>query len=264
MLKRLSQPGLARSLALARHEMRVLARDPLPLALLFAFPLAVIAFLKPALALALFSEGYTTANGAEQAVPGVAVTFSFFLVGFVGLAFFREYGWGTWERLRASPAGAGEIMAGKILPILGVASLQLAVLFGAGTLVFGLRVRGSVAALVVLCALLAACALAMGIAMVAVANTIQQVNIVANLGTVVAAGLGGALVPVALLPGWTQAIAPSTPTYWAMRGFRAVVLDGGGLSSVLLPGAMLVAFTAGFVAVAVFRLRFDEGKKSWT
>jgi ABC-2 type transport system permease protein len=256
--------GVRQCLALARHELRVLAHDPLPLVLLFAFPVAVIAFFKPALALALFSEGYTNATGAEQAVPGVAVTFSFFLVGFVGLAFFREHGWGTWPRLRASAAGAAWILAGKLAPILGVAFLQLVVVFGLGVAAFGLRVRGSVAALVLVCALLAACAVALGTAVVANARTLQQVNIVANLGTVVLAGLGGALVPVALLPGWTRTIAPATPSYWAMRAFRAVLLDRGGVPSVLLRAGVLLAFTAGFVVVAVARFHLDDPKLSWT
>jgi ABC-2 type transport system permease protein len=252
----------ARAWALARHELRVLVRDPGPLVVLFVFPVMVIAFFKPALALALFSEGYTRATGAEQAVPGVAVTFSFFLVGLVGLAFFREHGWGTWQRLQASPAAMAEILAGKLVPILAVAMVQLAVLFGLGVAVFGLPMPRSLAALGLLCVLLAACAVALGMAVAAGARTLQQVNVVANLGTVVLAGLGGALVPVALLPGWTRAIAPATPSYWAMRGFRAVILDHGGLPSVGLPAGVLLGFTAGFAAVAVAGFRVDQPRRA--
>ena len=41
--------------------------------------------------------------------------------------------------------------------------------------------------------------------------------------------IGGALVPLSVLPQWAKTIAPLTPTYWAMRGFRSVILDGAGL-----------------------------------
>lgn len=259
----MSDRGWGRVLALARHEVRILVSDPLPIVLLFAFPLAVIAFFKPALELALFSEGYVRATGAEQAVPGVAVTFSLFLVGFVGLSFFREHGWGTWDRLLVSPTSTAGVLVGKLVPIAGVAMVQLAFLFSLGVGVFGLRVRGSAVALAVVCVSLATCSVSLGMAVVAGARTLQQVNIVANLGTVVLAGLGGALVPVSLLPGWTGAVAPAVPPYWAMRGFRAVILDGGGLSAVALPAAVLVGFTGAFVALAMARFRATERKVSW-
>ena len=246
-----------RSQALARHEGRMLRRDPFPIAVLVVMPLVIIAFFRPALALALFSEGFVHANGSEQAVPGVAVTFSFFIVGFVGLAFFRDRGWNTWDRLRGA-ASVNEIVTGKLLPIGVTALVQLAVLFGAGFLIFGFRINGSPAALVLLCVALPICPIAFGVALVAVARTLQQVNVVANVGTVVLAGLGGALVPLALLPAWAAAIAPLTPTYWAMRGFRSVVLERGSVGSVLLPIGVLLGFAAASAAVAMWRLSSER------
>jgi ABC-2 type transport system permease protein len=120
----------------------MLRRDPFPIAVLVVMPLVIIAFFRPALALALFSEGFVHANGSEQAVPGVAVTFSFFIVGFVGLAFFRDRGWNTWDRLRGA-ASVNEIVTGKLLPIGLTALVQLVVLFGAGFLIFSFRINGS-------------------------------------------------------------------------------------------------------------------------
>ena len=38
----------------------------------------------------------------------------------------------------------------------------------------------------------------------------------------------GAFVPVAIMPGWAQAVVPVMPTYWAMRGMRSVVISSGG------------------------------------
>lgn len=243
--------------------MRLLRRDPLPFVLLLALPLVVTAFFRPALALALFSEGYVRADGAEQAVPGVATTFSLFLVGFVGLSFFREHEWASWERLRASPLAGWQLLAGKVLPLLGVAWTQLGVLFGVGVVVFDLQVRGSVWALVLLAAVLACTSVALGLALVATARTLAQVNVVANLGTVVVAGVGGALVPLSLLPSWARHAAPVSPAYWAMRGFREVVLDGGGIGAVLLPVAVLGAAAVGLAAVALHRFRSTHARLSW-
>jgi ABC-2 type transport system permease protein len=252
-----------RAAAIARHELRLLLRDPFPLVLLFVLPLVITAFLKPALSLALFVEGETRATGAEQAVPGMAVTFSLFLVGFVGLAFFRDHGWGTWDRIRVS-ARPGEILAGKLLPVLLVAWCQVAVLFLAGWIGFGLRVRGSAVGVAVVATVLPVASVAFGMAVVAVSSTLQQVNVVANIGTVVLAGLGGALIPLPLLPGWARSVAPASPAYWAMRGFRSVVLRPGGVGAVALPAVVLLAFAAACVAVAAVRFSFEDRKLSWS
>ena len=48
------------------------------------------------------------------------------------VAFFREHGWGTWDRLRSSPATASEILFGKLLPSVGLGILQIGVVVAVG------------------------------------------------------------------------------------------------------------------------------------
>jgi ABC-2 type transport system permease protein len=96
-----------------------------------------------------------------------------------------------------------------------------------------------------------------------VCRSVVQLNALTNAGAMLLAGLGGAVTPVELLPGWARAIAPLTPAYWAMRGFRSVLFDAGGLSSVLLPIGVLLGFSALFTLVAVRRFRVEEAKVSW-
>ena len=91
----------------------------------------------------------------------------------------------------------------------------------------------------------------------------MQLNALANLGAIVLAGIGGALAPSTALPGWAKAIAPITPSYWAMRGFRSVILGPGGLADVVTPIAVLLAFAAAFVMVAAARFRVEEPKTSY-
>ena len=83
------------------------------------------------------------------------------------------------------------------------------------------------------------------------------------VGLVLFGSIGGALVPINVLPAWARAVAPVTPTYWAMRGFRSVILDGTDVSGVLLPVAVLLAMSALFAAVSVAKFRFDDTKTSW-
>ena len=250
-----------RSRRIAGQELLLLARDPVPLVLLVVVPVVFIAVLKPAGFLALVVEGYVGTNGAEQAVPGAAVTFSLFATGLVGLSFFREHGWGTWPRLRAA-ASPAEILAGKLLPLAGFVLAQLGLLFALGMAGFGLRVRGPVLAVWLFCLPVAASVVALGLLLVGLARTLPQLNALANLSATVLAGVGGAVMPVRLLPGWARAVAPASPAYWVMRGYKAVILDGGGLGALALPSAVLLAFTAAFLLLAA-RLALGEGRIAW-
>jgi ABC-2 type transport system permease protein len=250
-------------LVLARHELRLQRDDALPLLLLVLLPLAVVVFFQPALELALFAEGYVHANGSSQAVPGVAVTFSLFLVGYVGLSFFRDHGWGTWDRLRVVPAARSQILAAKMLPLILLAWAQLAILFGFGFLLFDLHANGSILALVAVAIVFAAVPVTAGVVAVVFARTLQQVNVIANLGSIVVAGLGGALVPLSLLPDWVRIMAPASPAYWAMRGFRSVLLERGGMSDAALPFVVLGAWSIVFLGLALARLRRADMPLAW-
>jgi len=253
----------SRSAAVARHELRLLRRDPVFLLTFTLMPLIVMAFIKPAFRYLIAPQQGISVNGSEQAVPGVAVMFSMFLVGNVGFGFFREYGWGTWERVRASWASPAEVMVGKTVVPMLQSAIQLTILFGVGGLLFGLHVRGSILALGLVAAAFCVCLISLGLALLALCKTIMQLNAFANLGAMVLAGIGGSLAPVNALPAWARAIAPITPSYWAMRGFRQIILHGGGPLAAIGPIGVLAAFSVGFLAFALRRFRFEDVKTSF-
>jgi ABC-2 type transport system permease protein len=246
------------------HELRLARRDPLPVMVLIVFPIITMAFLKPAFRPALAQSGHPHANGAEQVVPGQATLSAFFVVSLVTFGFFAEHYWATWDRLRASQATSLEIVLGKALPRIAIGVAQFLVIFAAGVLVFDLNIRGDVLALAPLVVAFSICLVLLGVAVTALCRTAQQANAFGIVGMVLFGAIGGALVPFNVLPGWARTIAPATPTYWAMRGFRAVILDAQGLGGVTTPIGVLLAMTLVFAVVALRRLRFDEAKVGWT
>ena len=156
-----------------------------------------------------------------------------------------------------------QIMAGKMAVPLLQAAVQLVVLFGVGGALYRLHVRGSMIALAAVAAAFCVCVVGLGLALLAICQTVLQLNAVANLGAIVLAGIGGAIAPATALPGWARTVAPATPSYWAMRGFRSVILDGGSLGAVALPVVVLFGFAAFFLVVAATRFRFEQTKTSW-
>lgn len=253
--------SLRRSLAVCLHEARVLRRDPFLLILMFVMPMILVVFLTPLFRLALEREGYQGVTGAEHGVPGLASMFAFFLVGWVAMAFYREYGWGTWDRLRATPARLHEIVAGKSALLFLTAVLQQVALFFMGSIVLGLEIRGSSLGVVLVGAGLCINLVGIGLCLAAFARNVNQVQGLSNIGTIVFGTVGGALVPLSILPAWVQAIAPATPTYWAMRGFRSAILQPDRFGTALAAATVLAGSGLALGALAAFQLRRQETRR---
>lgn len=248
------------SWAIMRHEFRVVLTDPSTVLFVVLMPLMMVAIMKQMFASAMRDQGYSTANGSEFGVPAMAVSFAAFGVGYAGFSFFRDHGWGTWDRLRATPAGSVDIMVGKVVPSVTVTVVQLLLLFVLGGPLFGLEVTGSWTALVLLIVVLAASLSAFGMLVTAVCRTMNQLNAVGGVGGMALALLGGAWVPVETMPGWANAVAPALPTYWAMKGFRDVILEGGGLAAVAVPSLLLLGFGILFTLLTAWKFRFEDTK----
>lgn len=241
---------MKRVLLIAGNEARLMVVDPFPILLLILMPLVLASFLSGGLI-----------GGAGQAIPGLAALFGFFSLSVTGFAFYREHGWNTWERLRASPASPLEVVAGKCLPLAVMFLVQQAFLLMFGWLVFDMPWRGSVAAGAVMVVVIVLTELSLGLLVMAACQTLNQLNAVAYLGALLLAGLGGALAPVWALPQWVRHIAPASPVYWALQGLRRIALDGGSFADIGRPVAVLVSVTVVATAISLRRYRHDERKK---
>ena len=240
--------------AIASHDLRLMRHDPEVIVLLLVIPILVMLVIKSTSRATLVAEHFIGANGSEQAVPGMAVLFASFIVGMTSVNYMREYVWGTWPRVMAYPARLESVLLGKALPGVVLCGVQLTCLFAFGALFVGLDVKGSIPALALVAGAYCVCLVALGTLLASVARTVQQSAALSNFGALLMGGLGGALVPVASLPSWSRSVAPIMPAYWAMRGFRRIVLFDGGIGSVYVDALVLlgVATLAGVVAVARF------------
>ncbi len=247
--------------ALIGVQLRIIRRDPWFLVIMFGMPLVVMPLFVKTMKLSLQAEGFADATGAEQVVPGQVVLFGFMVSGSVAFSVFREHGWNTWDRLRASAASPAALLAGFGVPWVLIHVFYQVVLMVVGGMFVGLRLRGSVIAEFLVIVAYSVCLIALVLLFTATFRTINQVQAVVNLGAMLFGGLGGALVPLEQLPGWARAVAPITPSYWAMEGHRAVFLEPGGLADVAKPVGILFGAALVLAAVAVKKFRVDETKE---
>ncbi len=247
--------------AIVGVQLRIIRRDPWFLLIMFGMPLVIMPLFVDTIGLSLQAEGFSDASGAEQVVPGQVVMFGFMLAGSVGFSVYREHGWNTWDRLRASAAPAPSLLAGFAIPWIGIHLLYQVVLLVAGSLLVGLRLEGSVLAELLVLFAYSCCLIAFVLLLTATFRTINQVNAIVNLGAMVFGGLGGAFVPVDSLPRAAQYLSPFTPSFWAMEGHRDVFLEDGGIVDVLPEVGVLMGAAVVLGALTVVRFRVDETKE---
>jgi ABC-2 type transport system permease protein len=250
-----------RSSVVFRQNLRLLLSDPSPIVITTVMPIVMMAFLRGTGEAVLQQQGYPEATGAEVVVPGMAVLFALFGVGYIAVGFFNEHHWGTWPRVRASAARPVEVVLGKILPGALLEAVQLVVLFVAGAVLFGFTVRGSIGGVAIMIAVSTVFVVAMSMLFTAIFTTMNQLNAVVNLAAMVLGGLGGALAPIEALPGWAQTIAPLSPAYWMLDGFRRVVLEPGGWASTIGPATVTLGLSAGAGLIAAWRFRLTDEKR---
>jgi ABC-2 type transport system permease protein len=238
--------------ALVRHNLALALRDPGPLLSRLVMPLVAVTVVRP-----LYQSATKTGDGTAQAVAGILVMFSLLGISVVGNAILSERIWRTVDRLRATPAAPVELLAGKALPGLLLFLLQQGVLLGYGVLALGLRVAGpGLLAVVVLG--WAVALLGCGAMLATLARNTSELSAATDIGGLILTCLGGALVPLELLPDWARAIAPASPGYWAMRGLRAAFT--GDRAAALGSTGVLVAVAAVAAGVAGYRLARGWGR----
>jgi hypothetical protein len=50
------------------------------------------------------------------------------------------------------------------------------------------------------------------------------------------------------------------PTYWAMKAFQSVIVEGGGMGEVVVPLLVTAGFGVAFTVTAAARFRLDDAK----
>jgi ABC-2 type transport system permease protein len=188
-------------------------------------------------------------SGTAHAFAGMGVQALFFGAMEFGMAMMRDRETGIWSRMRASPVSPWVLLLGRLAGSAVLSLLTYLVVFAAGAAIFGFRINGSYLGFLLVASGLAVFVAATGLFIAALGKTEAQSRRLSILVILVMLMLGGAWVPVFLLPKWIQTISLLTPVRWAVDGIDAMTWKGEGFTSALLPFAILVFFG---VVLAVF------------
>lgn len=202
-------------------------------------------------------EEKMTSNVYTQSSPGMLIQFAVFGLNTSAMVLVLERKSRTLQRLLTTPITRAEVIAGHVLAMFVLAFLQQAILVVLGQLAFGVDyMRDSLATLLVMMTL-ALWTASLGLLIGAVSKGEEQVIMWSLVAMFVFSAMGGAWFPLDVTGRAFATIGHLTPTAWAMDGFQNIVLRGLGLSSVLLPAGILLAYAGAFFGLAVWRFRFE-------
>lgn len=242
-------PDSARRLGvLVRHNFVLRRRDPGHVISYLVMPMVLMLAFKPLLTRSVPDSG-------TQAVLGMLVMFSVLSLSIVGTAMLTERTWHTWDRLRATPVSTAELLAGKAIPVFALLVGQQALLLVFGSLAVGMPAVRAPGLLVLAVTVWGFTLLALGAALSTLVRSHGELSAVCDVGALAVSTLGGALVPVSMLPGWAGHVAPFSPGYWAMKMLNGAIV--GDTAAVLGSAALLGG--VGAVAALLACVRLDRG-----
>lgn len=193
----------------------------------------------------------------QQNVPGYTIYGIFWIVSLLANSVLQERREGTFRRLLVAPLNRAVILAGKLFPYYLINLIQLGIMLGASSMLFGMSLGHSPSGLVVVSLAAAAAATGLGVLISAFARTEAQVGGLAILLLLTMSALGGCFVPRFIMPDWLKIIGLITPHAWALDAYQDLLVRGYGLWEVLPKIGVLLAFAGAFFGIGVWRFRFE-------
>jgi ABC-2 type transport system permease protein len=188
-------------------------------------------------------------------VPGL-VAFILMVTSVIAtaLAVVREKERGTMESLRSTPLMAIELLIGKTLPYLFVASVAAAGSLFLAWAMFDVPVRGSLFWLAVVTLLYLAGGLGWGVLISTLADTQQVAFLVGLLSSMLPTLLlSGFIFPISSMPRAVQAVTYIVPARYFLVALRGIVLKGVGPAVWGTEALALAIFGAVVLALATAR-----------
>ena len=160
----------------------------------------------------------------------------------------------TMDRMLASATSRQSIVGGKMLGVFGLGMAQFVVLYAFTRFVLHVVWGSSVAAIGLVATAEVAAVTGLATLISSIATTQRAVSGIGPLLIQIQAALGGAFFQIDILPKWIQPIRFLSVVGYAMEGWRAVQVNGAGVTGVLLPSAALFGLAAVFFAFGLWRM----------
>ena len=189
---------------------------------------------------------------------GWAIMFLLFTLTGTATSIFEEKQEGTLKRIFCMPISRNQFLWSKYIFAILLGIVQLSVLFLFAYYLYDVDIFSNFTNLLIVIFASAGAAVAFGMVITAIANSLAQANGISTLFILIMSALGGSWFPVTLFPDWMQVIAKFTLTYWSVEAFLQVLWRDATLSEIIFPYLVVligIAILINYLALYLFRKR---------
>lgn len=187
-------------------------------------------------------------------VPGVLALILQFTMTFLSMStIVRERELGTLEQLIVSPIRSGELMLGKMLPLMTIGFVNLTMILLLAVLWFGVPVAGNVLLLYFAVFVFFFTTLGLGTFVSTIAKTYIQAIQLIQFFLLPSMLLSGFIFPVAAMPKVLQWFSYVVPLTYFLTIVRGIIIKGVGLDYLWPQVALLMLFGAAVFTTAALR-----------
>jgi ABC-2 type transport system permease protein len=203
-------------------------------------------------------SGGPTPTSVQQNVPAWTLFGIFFIILPLAGSLIKERRDGTLFRLLSMPVPYLTLIVGKILAYVLVCCVQIIVIFCIGRYLLpllgtpGLEMGPELPAVIIVAFSAVLAATGYGTMLGTVLRTYEQASMFGPISVVIAAALGGVMVPVYAMPKTMQAISVLSPLSWGLNAFLDLFVRGGSLRMIWPEITALLTFFLANLAVARF------------
>lgn len=191
-------------------------------------------------------------------IPGLTAVIMMAICALMtALSVSREKETGTLEQLISTPVSSMELLVGKLLPYLAVGLVDLALVVGAGVLIFGVPFRGSYVYLLIISLIFLTGTLSWGLLVSVISKSQLQASQIAVLSAFLPSFLlSGFIYPIENMPTALQVLTFIVPARYFVEILKGLFLQGVGLS-VLWPQVLALVIYA-LVVLNLARKKFSK------
>ncbi|WP_409275237.1 ABC transporter permease [Neobacillus sp. SCS-31] len=191
---------------------------------------------------------------------GMGVMFLLMTVTIGVSAMIEEKEQEVYKRLLVSKLTHYEYLAGKVLGLLFLSTLQLFVIILGTRFIFSVDWGSSLTGVFIIGISFVFSACGLGVMAGSLVNTGKAFNVVGMLGTQIMAAVGGSMVPLYLMPDWVNTLVKVFPNALALQSFLEL-MSGGGIMDILPGAAGLLGLGILFLAIGWLVLAGERRRK---
>ena len=196
-------------------------------------------------------EGLKVPRALDYYAVGMALLYLIFTANTGTEGMLEEKRQHTLSRVLATPTSRSQVLLGKLVGIFVIAALQFAMIIALTRLLYGVNWGASVPAVIVMATASVLAGAGLSTLIAALARTPEQAGSIGPAVALVYSLLGGTMWPVYNMPAWMNSLSRLTFTRWSVEGFTSLMVNGGGVTSILRPVGVCLAMAAVFLLISV-------------